>query len=149
MTTVFDVADYVLKSTGQITSMKLQKLVYYSQAWSLAWDDMPLFDEDFQAWANGPVCPELFREHRGLFSLPKDYFANHARGDALSAEQVETIDIVLREYAGMSPHELSDLTHREYPWIKARGNTPPGMPCENIIEKEVMQDYYAGLASTE
>ena len=146
MVNVFDVAHYILKNTGQTTSMKLQKLVYYSQAWSLAWDDAPLFDDDFQAWANGPVCPELFRKHKGHFSLPTDFFEIDSTG-ALSSNQCETIDVVLEEYGAMAPHELSDLTHREYPWIQARGDTPPGMPCENIIEKEVMRDYYAGLVS--
>lgn len=43
-----------------MTTMKLEKLTYYCQAWSLAWDDVPLFDEEFEAWANGPVCPQLF-----------------------------------------------------------------------------------------
>ena len=145
MATVIDVARYVLGSVGQVTSMKLQKLVYYSQAWSLAWDDEPLFGEDFQAWANGPVCPELFKEHKGYFRLSADFFGKYVDG-VLSPEQIDTIDIVLKDYADMAPHELSDLTHREYPWINARGNTPPGMPCENIIEKEVMRDYYAGIA---
>ena len=64
MASVFDVAKYVLKKTGQITTMKLQKLVYYCQAWSLAWDGKPLFPEEFKAWANGPVCQELFVKHR-------------------------------------------------------------------------------------
>ena len=72
MPTVFDVAKYILKKTGQIPSMKLQKLVYYCQAWSLAWDDVPLFDEDFQAWANDPVCPDLFDLHHGK-SVIKDW----------------------------------------------------------------------------
>jgi uncharacterized phage-associated protein len=47
----------------------------------------------------------------------------------------------------MKPYELSDLTHRERPWIEARGNTPLGLPCENVIDKEVMRDYYSGLIS--
>ena len=144
MLNVFDVADYILSKVGRVTSMKLQKLVYYSQAWSLAWDDEPLFDEDFQAWANGPVCPDLFRVHKGQFGLPTSFFKKYAEG-TFSPEQVDTIDIVLRDYAHMAPHELSDLTHREHPWIKARGNTPPGMPCENIIDKEDMREYYAGI----
>lgn len=144
MITIFNVADYILKKTGQITSMKLQKLAYYSQAWSLAWDDEPLFAEDFQAWANGPVCPELFKRHKGHFRLPSDFFGDTGSG-TLSQEQIDTIDIVLKDYASMTPRELSDLTHRERPWKEARGGTPPGMPCENIIEKDVMRDYYSGI----
>jgi len=144
MVTVFDVADYILDKVGQVTSMKLQKLVYYSQAWSLAWDDKPLFEEDFQAWANGPVCPELFRTHKGIFGLTSGFFSAYAKG-TLEDSQIENINIVLDEYLPLEPHELSNLTHRELPWINARGNTPPGMPCENVIDKEDMRIYYAGL----
>jgi len=65
MANVFDVARYILKHTGPVTAWKLQKLVYYSQAWSLVWDVRPLFPERIEAWANGPVCPELYAQHRG------------------------------------------------------------------------------------
>ena len=51
---VFDVAAYILEQKGSMTTMKLQKLVYYSQAWSLVWDEKPLFEEAIEAWANGP-----------------------------------------------------------------------------------------------
>lgn len=51
MANVYDVAKYVLKKLGSMSTMKLQKEVYYCQAWSLGWDGKPLFDEDFQAWA--------------------------------------------------------------------------------------------------
>ncbi|WP_412693926.1 type II toxin-antitoxin system antitoxin SocA domain-containing protein [Clostridium sp. AF22-10] len=64
MANVFDTAKYILEKSGSMSTMKLQKLCYYSQAWALVWDDAPLFNEDFQAWANGPVCPELFIKHR-------------------------------------------------------------------------------------
>ena len=77
MANIISVAKYILEQRGAMTTMKLQKLCYYSQAWSLAWDDKPLFDEDFQAWANGPVCPELFRWHKGKFAISPYYFHSH------------------------------------------------------------------------
>ena len=48
MATVLDVARYILTRLGEkgslpVTTWKLQKLVYYSQAWSLVWDDAILF----------------------------------------------------------------------------------------------------------
>jgi hypothetical protein len=56
-----------------MTSMKLQKLVYCTQAWALASLDRPAFDADIQAWANGPVVYELFDRHRGRFVVgPND-----------------------------------------------------------------------------
>ena len=72
MATVFDVAFYILDKLGDMSTMKLQKLCYYAQAWSLAWDGVPLFNEDFQAWANGPVCRELYEFHRGEFLINSD-----------------------------------------------------------------------------
>ena len=56
MANVFDVAKYILQRTGKISTWKLQKLCYYSQAWTLAWTGKPLFEEEFEAWRNGPVC---------------------------------------------------------------------------------------------
>ena len=65
MATVFDVAQYILGKLAAdnalpVTTWKLQKLVYYSQAWSVVWDDAPLFNDRIEAWANGPVCPVLY-----------------------------------------------------------------------------------------
>ena len=56
---VFDVAAYILDKLGPISTIKLQKLVYYCQAWSLVWDEEPLFSERIEAWVNGPVVREL------------------------------------------------------------------------------------------
>ena len=55
MVTVFDVVRFILEQKGSTTAMKLQKLVYYCQAWSLVWDEQPLFKERIEAWVNGPV----------------------------------------------------------------------------------------------
>lgn len=69
MTSIIDVAAYILKTYGSMTTMKLQKLAFYSQAESLAHSGVPLFPEDFQAWRGGPVCVELYKQHRGMFLI--------------------------------------------------------------------------------
>lgn len=144
MASVLDVAKYVIDRCGVITTMKLQKIVYYCQAWSLAWDDKPLFDEDFQAWANGPVCPVLFDKHRHLFEVSKELF--HDRPEyPFSKEQKETMDAVIRDLKDKSPQWLSDLTHSEDPWIYARKGLNPGERGQVVISKEDMQQYYGGL----
>lgn len=143
MATVFDVARYILEKKGTMSTMKLQKLCYYCQAWSLVWDDAPLFNEEFHAWANGPVCHELFYHTQGKFSVS----ANDEPGDStvLTSEQKDTIDTVLDYY---SPHDaqwLSQLTHMEDPWNNARTGLPIGMGSDRIITKESMAIYYGGL----
>ena len=145
---VLDVAKYVLNHAGGMTTMKLEKLVYYCQAWSLAWDGMPLFQEDFQAWANGPVCPELFNTHKGRFWLNKDYYDNQPEYH-FTPEQIETMDAVLRGYADKEPQYLSELTHQERPWKQTRAGIAPGAYCDKVIDKELMQDYYGGISNAE
>lgn len=66
MVGVFDVAEYVLSEVGYVSTMKLQKLVFYSQAYSLVAFDEPLFSDDFEAWVNGPVCPPLVSGSQGF-----------------------------------------------------------------------------------
>src|SRR5438132_9115459 len=95
MATVHDVAAYILKKHGSMTAMKLQKLVYYCQAWSLVWDEKSLFPEKIQAWANGPVVPDLYEMHRGKYLLGS---WTHGNCNRLSGEQRETIDAVLGYY---------------------------------------------------
>lgn len=146
MANVLNVAQYVLSKLGNMTTLKLQKLVYYCQAWSLAWDGQPLFDEDFEAWANGPVCPVLFREHKGKFTVDGNFFDKYEYDNFTDAEK-ETMDIVLRDLGDKSPQWLKDLTHSERPWKEARKECAPGEICNNIISKETMQDYYGGLTA--
>jgi uncharacterized phage-associated protein len=71
MTTAHDVAAYILERCGPMPVMKLHKLLYYCQAWSLVWDERPLFPERIEAWANGPVVPEIYEYHRGHFKIDK------------------------------------------------------------------------------
>lgn len=148
MASVLDVAKYVVERKAPMTTMKLQKLCYYCQAWSLAWDEVPLFDEEFEAWANGPVCPVLFEKHRGVFKLDKDFLANLPCCE-FSESQTDTMDRVISFYGDKSPEWLSQLTHDELPWRIARGSVPLGEPCNTVITKESMMFYYGGLISAE
>lgn len=72
---VLDVAACVLESQGPMSHMKLQKLCYYSQAWHLAWEGVPLFPERIEAWANGPVVPVLYEALRGEFQVDRGTLA--------------------------------------------------------------------------
>ncbi len=145
MATVFDVAQYILEKTGRITTVKLEKLVYYAQAWNLVWEEKPLFDSRIEAWANGPVAPELFARHRGMFDID----ASSSLGDTstLKQEEISTIDAVLEGYGDKSAQWLVMLTHMEAPWKKARARAGAlvGERCDEEITHADMMDYYSGL----
>ena len=142
MATVHDVAAHILQKQGEMTAMKLQKLVYYSQAWSLVWDEEPLFAERVEAWANGPVVPDLYREHKGLFKV-----RSWAKGNpgALDSQQRESIDAVLGYYGDQTSQWLSDLTHQEEPWLLARKGLGPGDRGSQEISHAAMAEYYGSL----
>ncbi len=143
MANVYDVATYILEKKGRLSTMKLQKLCYYSQAWALAWGDEPLFCEDFRAWANGPVCKELFYKTQGQYSV--EAADEQGNSSELTAQQIETIDKVLEYYGDKDAQWLSRLTHMEDPWRLARKGMTEGEFGDQIITKESMAIYYGGL----
>jgi uncharacterized phage-associated protein len=138
-----DVAAYILSKTGPLSAMKLQKLCYYSQAWSLVWDEQPLFSERIEAWQNGPVVRSLYASHRGQYTVTE-----WPQGDpqALTPDQRATISAVIDAYAKLTAQQLSDLTHSEGPWIEARAGVPLGERSEAEISQASMQRFYASLA---
>ena len=139
---VFDVAAYILQQKGPMTTWKLQKLVYYCQAWSLVWDDDVLFHEEIQAWANGPVVPALYEVHRGEYRVAT---IKQGNPDALADSQRETVDAVLDFYGDKSAQWLSDLTHMEDPWRKARAGIRDGERGTARITEESLAEYYGSL----
>lgn len=146
MANIFDVAKYILAKNGSMSTMKLQKLCFYSQAWSLVWDDCELFPEEFEAWANGPVCKELFFKHQGEFSVGETNTANYnLSDDGISDTQKDTINTVLDYYGDKNGQWLSTLTHMEDPWKEARRGVPDGAACDRVISKESMGMYYGSL----
>lgn len=131
-------------SGDSITPLKLQKLIYYAQAWSLALPERarPLFDEDMQAWAHGPVAESVFHEYK------------HAGWDALPAPE-EVPDItqndeahlkeILAVFGEYSAKHLERMTHNEEPWLYARGDLPPEARSNAVIPKDHMAAFYRGL----
>ncbi len=117
-------------------------VVYYAQAWSLVWDDCPLFNERIEAWANGPVVRELYDRHRGQFRVRRwDGDPTH-----LNPPQQETVDAVLGFYGDKSSLWLSELTHREDPWVNARSGLARGARGDHEITHSAMAEYYSSLA---
>lgn len=140
---VIDVAQYILDTKGRLTSWKLQKLCYYSQAWSLVWDEKPLFKDRIEAWANGPVVPALYEKHRGSFYV----LSVGGKPEKLDSDQRETVDAVLETYGDKSSRWLSELTHLEAPWRDARrrGRLGPGERGNVLIRHADMAEFYEGL----
>lgn len=145
------VADYFLTKINvedgdSITNLKLQKLVYYAQAWHYTILGRPAFREEVQAWAKGPAVYTLWKRFQlaGWGALnPKDMKTDPMK--ALPDDTRELIDDVWDRYGEFQGHELQELTHSEAPWINARGTTPPGGSSTEEITLESMREFYSTL----
>ena len=141
MANIFDVAKYVLNEIGEISTMKLQKLCYYSQVMSYKIRNTPLFSDDFEAWANGPVCRNLFNIHRGKFSLQARDIPNNLL-TRLTIEEKEVINTAIEDYGRYTGAELSSMTHAEEPWIKARDGIASSKNSNRKISKTSIKNFY-------
>jgi len=149
-TTINDVADYFIRRAHEsgepITNLKLQKLVYYAQAWHLALYGEPLVEERFEAWVHGPVSPLLYDRFRAYRWNPIDE-------DVAMPTLPERVRMHLEEvqeaYGGFSAIDLERMTHVEDPWLDARGDLDPTAPSHAPISEEAMQRYYASRAVSE
>lgn len=135
MACVYDVGAFIKSQLGIISEYRLQKLTYYAQAWSIAWDNRPLFHETIKAWVDGPVCPELW--HSGT---------TNGCPERLSDEEQKTILGVLDFYNRLTDQQLIDLTHREKPWRDARRGLEPNEKGSQPITVSAMRGYYRPLA---
>lgn len=142
MARVHDVAAYIISKLRSVDAMKLQKLLYYSQAWSLVWDKQPLFSPKIEAWANGPVVRMVFKTYQGQYKISKAVAGDKSK---LSPDELSTVDAVLKFYGKRDGFFLSELTHRERPWMDARKGLAPGEPSDREITKAAMRDYYGSL----
>lgn len=122
--------------------MKLQKLCYYAQGYLLA-QDRELFPEDFQAWQHGPVIPALYHRYKdfGWRSIGGDMEFDASELDGTVAREVADIVAAYGRYDGAA---LSTMTHREAPWMDARGDLPEDQGSTEPIPKAALNAYFAG-----
>lgn len=140
--TIADVARYILDRFGQMTTMKLQKLCYYTQAWHLASFKSPIFSADFAAWDNGPVSRELYDLHRGKYSIASEEIPGN--GELPEAKKA-FIESIVGAYIRFSGDELSSITHLEDPWKRAIEESKNSGSSNVLISKLSIQDFYASL----
>lgn len=150
------ITHYVNQKGDQVSHKKLQKLVYYVEAWSLVYLNKSLVSEQFEAWIHGPVIKELYQELKGcgyndlvLVNELEDTIdleiATIIKENKISETDLELIYAVLDKYAGLSAFQLEMISHSEKPWLDARGNIAPLENCNTIIDKENMRNFYASL----
>ena len=139
MTSVHDVASYLIaqadKDGNLITHLKLQKLCYYAQGYSLALMAEPMFSEPIEAWEQGPIVRTLhdeYQQYRGT-SIP-------AADEAPEIEpwRARILDMINQRFGWMSLWELRNRTHSELPWQEAWCLEGP----DAELDHDAMRDFF-------
>lgn len=145
--TAFIVARVILHLAHErkidVTNLKLQKLLYYCQAWHLAMFQRPLFYERIEAWVHGPVVPPVFGEYKKFRwePLPDPGETVINDGDP-SWPVMRHVSEVMDVYSSFTGAQLEALTHQEDPWKHARNGLAPDAPSSAIISCQSMIDFY-------
>jgi uncharacterized phage-associated protein len=122
--------------------MKLQRLLYYAQAWHLGEFGEPLFDDTIQAWMTGPVVPSIFWRfaESGISDIP-------VQGElpVLLPETKAYLDELASDYLASDEWELEDMSRNEPPWLNARWGAELDPPCYQDVSEEDMRTYFQRL----
>lgn len=141
-----DVADFLLDESRErgepLTNLKLQKLLYYADAWYLALHDRPLFAESFQAWVHGPVHVEQYQRFKAFQWRPIDSAIERPNLDKkVTNHLLDIVDLFGSETAVA----LEIMTHRELPWVEARGELSSTEPSQASISKKTTKKFYRNM----
>lgn len=144
-----DIAAWFLRQVDReagesITHLKLQKLVFYADAWSLALKDRELVGERFQAWAHGPVARSLYDRlnHFSWNALSSDCLQSDVEFDE---DALEVLEQVQAAYGPLQAKALEIMTHQEQPWLNARGGLPLEARSNECIDKALTSRFYKEL----
>jgi uncharacterized phage-associated protein len=138
----------IANTTGDLlTNLKLQKLVYYTQAWHLAFFNKPIFEDDFQAWVHGPVLYDLYQEYKEFKWEPirkeiGEIELKEFEGSMDSSVKEIINDIVLKYYYTLTAYQLELSTHNEDPWKNARKGLAIDDSSERVIAKDDIRNFY-------
>ncbi|MGJ5681036.1 Panacea domain-containing protein [Staphylococcus equorum] len=140
-----------LLSKQSMSPKKLQKMLYYAQAWTVTLtneqedtEKNKLFNENFQAWVHGPVIPEVYHEYKeyGYSNIPQ--ISNSPK---LEEDVQNILEQIIEVYGGYNGNELENLTHQEEPWLNARNDFSPLELCQEVITVDDMFEYYIKQAN--
>lgn len=151
MASALDVAKYLILlaenegESDRLTHLRLQKLLYFVQGWSLAMRGVPMFPERIEAWAHGPVVRDLYSllSPFGSRDISPDDLPYEA--ESLSQDDRTFIESVWNGYKDHSATSLRAMTHSDPPWYQARAGRSSGERCENEITAETLKEYFHSL----
>lgn len=124
------------KEREGITNLKLQKVLYFAQAYYLSKVGKPLFYDDIEAWEYGPVVPDVYHKFKSKGSNP---IICEEDKSILADEDKETLKKIWGTFGGYSASKLVDIAHAHTPWKEANGSS------SKVISHKAIREYYTPL----
>jgi len=119
-----------------ITNLKLQKLLYYAQAWYLVNHQEKLFPDKIEAWDFGPVVPCVYGEFKKYTNKPIEFVPSGRAGGPFTAQQAKYLYDFYKVFGDLSSTALVSMSHCEKPWLEASEKP------DRVISPKTMQDFY-------
>jgi len=145
---VFQIANYFIKKAQEdkkeISNKKLQKLLYYSQAWNYTLLDKKLFDEKIEAWVHGPAIRSVYKRFSnfGWQDLASKVQVSDSDFSDINSDEKELLDKIWEVYGKHHADYLEMLSHSEDPWQEARKGLEPYQASDKAITLTSMKRYY-------
>lgn len=108
------------ESEDYMTNLRLNKLMYFAQAWSLVLNKKPLFQEQIEAWPLGPVIPSVYHTYKSYGKSQITTIDPQFHLNLLDEEEQQLLFAVMAYYGEYSTRGLVDLSHETgSPWAQA------------------------------
>lgn len=134
------IAKYIV-SKRDVTPKALQKILYFIQGFSLAFNDKLMFDNIPQAWVHGPVYPEIYNYYSDFkYNIIDEIEVE----EDLNIEENDKvlIDVILKYFSRYNGNILEEITHIEKPWMEARIGLTKNQASKNPIDLISIDNYF-------
>ena len=143
MYSAIDVAEYIVEYCNAhnygVSNLKLQKLLYFVQAYFLIASQNACFYEEIEAWDFGPVVPSVYSKFKQFGSTDIPKMPNLYLYSVILEQDKKLINAVIEKFRGYTSTDLVRLTHNQDTWRNAHAKGYNG-----IITKEAIRSYFAG-----
>jgi uncharacterized phage-associated protein len=135
-----DIARYVVfychKYRYPISNLKLQKILYFIQAYFLVKANKPCFSDVIEAWDYCPIVPSVFEEYKIFGSLNIPCTDDGSEFRYIKDDDYDLLNRILSEVSKNTESQLTYITRNQLPWINARKSVT------NRITNKAIADYF-------
>lgn len=124
----------IMQVTGhEVGNLRIQKLLYFIQAYTLVKFGCPAFEAEIEAWPYGPVVPEVY------FAYKNNYFLDSLEAEIqLDSGVEEAIVTIVNAFRDWKDFQLVDLTHSYETW----SNKISSLYNDREITKKEIKDFH-------